>query len=262
MIGVSVGSLFSGIGGLELGLEWAGFGPVRWQVEIDSFCRSVLAKHWPHVERHSDVREVGAANLARVDLVCGGFPCQGNSSAGKRLGLRDPRSALWFEYLRIVDELRPRFVVVENVTSGKKLWLPTVREGLEQLGYRARALALSAADVGAPHLRRRVFVVAHADGEGEPACAIDAEVGGAPAPAADTHSAELRNEPRRSGWTNGAGAAEPEHAGWRPPQPDVVRVVHGVPRGLDGRRRKALGNAVVPQCAKAIGRMIAEGLRR
>lgn len=134
------GSLFSGIGGLELGLEWAGVGHTAWQVEMDPFCRSVLAKHWPNVERHVDVREVGAASLARVDLICGGFPCQDVSSAGARRGLAGKRSGLWFEYRRIVDELRPAWVVVENVTSGKKLWLPQVRADLEQLGYGVRAV--------------------------------------------------------------------------------------------------------------------------
>jgi site-specific DNA-cytosine methylase len=138
----------------------AGLGPVRWQCEIDSFCRRVLAKHWPSVERHEDVRSVGRGTLENVELICGGFPCQDVSSAGRQAGLSGERSGLWYEYLRIVGELRPRYVVVENVASGQKLWLPEVRRGLEALGYRTRAFSLSAFDVGAPHLRRRVFVVA------------------------------------------------------------------------------------------------------
>jgi DNA (cytosine-5)-methyltransferase 1 len=254
---VTIGSLFSGIGGLELGLERAGLGPVIWQVEKDEFCRSVLAKHWPTVTRYTDVCEVGSAQLGPVDVLCGGFPCQDVSSAGARKGLAGERSGLWFQYLRIATELRPRVVVVENVASGKKLWLPAVRAGLEAIGYRVRAFALSAADVGAPHLRRRIFVVAHLDRQGEPALPLDAEVGGASSDAPDAHGAELRDEPRGRSGADGAGAAEPQHAGWRTAQPDVVRVVHGVSRRVDGRRRKALGNAVVPQCAEAIGRMIA-----
>ena len=110
-----IGSLFSGIGGLELGLERAGVGRVAWQVEIDPFCRAVLAKHWPDVERFEDVRSVGASNLSPVDVICGGFPCQDVSLAGLGRGLEGERSGLWFEYLRIVTEMRPRFVVVENV---------------------------------------------------------------------------------------------------------------------------------------------------
>lgn len=244
MKSVTIGSLFSGIGGLELGLERAGLGPVRWQVEKDPFCRSVLAKHWPDVEKHEDVKTV--TGLERVDLICGGFPCQDVSSAGKRKGLDGERSGLWKEYRRIVRELRPRFVVVENVASGKRLWLPFVTADLVELGYHPRAFALSASDVGAPHLRRRIFVVAHAHGESEFARAIDAEVGGSPSPDADTVG--LKRE---------RGTVEGEAWCGRP-QPSMVRVVHGLSRGVDGRRRRALGNAVVPQCAEAIGRMIQE----
>lgn len=112
---LSIGSLFSGVGGLELGLERAGLGPVRWQVEIDAFCRGVLAKHWPKADRLTDVRSVGAATLAHVDLICGGFPCQDLSCANTGgAGLAGERSGLWWEYERIIDELRPRWVVVEN----------------------------------------------------------------------------------------------------------------------------------------------------
>src|SRR5688572_31531977 len=113
-----VGSLFSAIGGLELGLELAGVGEPVWQVEQSAFCRAVLARHWPGVERYTDVRAVGAHNLALVDLICGGFPCQDVSSAGARRGLAGSRSGLWFEYARIVRELGPEWIIVENVASG------------------------------------------------------------------------------------------------------------------------------------------------
>ena len=224
----TIGSLFSGIGGLELGLERAGLGPVVWQCELDPFCRRVLAKHWPDVERFEDVTR--PRRWPNVELICGGFPCQDVSSAGKRRGLGGERSGLWYHFAKVVSQVRPRFVIVENVASGVRAWLPTVRRNLCELGYRTRAFALSAADVGAPHLRRRVFVVAHADGESEPSQPIDAEVG----------------EPSEVA------------AHWRKPMPDMVRMVHGVSRGLDGRRVKALGNSVVPQCAEAIGRIVKE----
>lgn len=160
----TIGSLFAGIGGLELGLERAGVGHTSWQVEIDPFCKSVLSRHWPQVTRYEDVKSVGAHNLARVDVLCGGFPCQDVSSAGKRAGVKEgTRSGLWFEYRRIISELRPEWVIVENVASGAKLWLPTVRRDLHVLGYDSAAIALSAADVGAPHLRRRIFVLAHTE---------------------------------------------------------------------------------------------------
>jgi DNA (cytosine-5)-methyltransferase 1 len=265
---MTIGSLFSGIGGLELGLERAGLGPVAWQVEIDPFCRAVLAKHWPGVTKHEDVRSVGAHNLEPVDILCGGFPCQDVSAAGRRRGLAGERSGLWFEYRRIVDELRPSVVVVENVASGQRLWLPTVKEQLAELGYGARAFSLSAADVGAPHLRRRVFVVAYANGieqheqsggrgwaRGEGA--VVAEGDGNERPVADAvlsgleergeqPAREERQAVERGGLSDDPWAAEP----------NVGRVAHGVPRRVD--RLRALGNAVVPQCAEAIGRMIAE----
>lgn len=117
---MTIGSLFAGIGGLELGLERAGLGPVVWQVEIDPYCRSVLARHWPNAVRYPDVQRVGSANLSPVDIICGGFPCQDVSGAGKGAGLAvGTRSGLWYEYRRIVAELAPRVVVAENVASGK-----------------------------------------------------------------------------------------------------------------------------------------------
>ena len=177
---MTIGSLFSGIGGLELGLERAGLGPVRWQVELDPFRRSVLAKHWPGVERFEDVRTVSRSTLAPVDLICGGFPCKDVSSAGKRAGLTGVHSGLWYEFARIVGEMRPRTVIVENVASGANAWVDAVRRDLERLGYASLPVPVSAADCGALHLRRRVFIVAYADGESEFAVPIDAEVGGAP----------------------------------------------------------------------------------
>jgi DNA (cytosine-5)-methyltransferase 1 len=163
---LTLGSLFSGIGGLELGLEWAGVGPVRWQVEQDAFCRQVLAKHWPDAVRHDDVRTAGAGTLEPVDVICGGFPCQDLSLAGKRAGLAGARSGLWFEYARIVRELRPRFVVVENVAALVDGGLDTVLGDLAALGYGAWWDCVRAADAGAPHRRERLFLVAFAAGVG------------------------------------------------------------------------------------------------
>lgn len=113
---MNVGSLFAGIGGFDLGLERAGM-RVAWQVELDPCCRAVLARHFPEARRYEDVCEVGAKSLAPVDLICGGFPCQDLSPAGKGAGLAGARSGLWAEFARIVRELRPRYVVVENVPA-------------------------------------------------------------------------------------------------------------------------------------------------
>lgn len=292
-MGLRCGSLFSGIGLFELGLIWSGLvTEVAWQVEIDPWCRSVLAARYPGADRSVvDVSLAGSSNLAPVDLICGGFPCQDVSGAGLGAGLDGARSGLWYEYLRILGELRPRLAIVENVASGKGRWLCAVRSGLHALGYRTRAVQISAADVGLPHRRERVFVVACADG------------------------AELRLEPRRSGGAHGPGAAEfgrggealadtdgqrclgrpsllategteriaeleGDHAR-RPALPLLGRGPHGLPDRVDrapaGRgaeqhewepprtalrvpqrqaRLKALGNGIVPQCAEAVGRFV------
>src|SRR4051812_10602658 len=113
---LTFGSLFAGIGGIDLGLERAGM-QCKWQVEINDYATRVLAKHWPDVHRERDVRACGAHNLTTVDLICGGFPCQDISYAGKGAGLAGRRSGLWFEYARIIRELEPRYVLVENVAA-------------------------------------------------------------------------------------------------------------------------------------------------
>jgi site-specific DNA-cytosine methylase len=184
---VTFGSLFAGIGGMDLGLERAGL-ECRWQVEIDPYARRVLAKHWPNVRRHDDVRTfppgMGAdaysegepvvpinekerdrdTSLAgwAVDLIAGGFPCQDISYAGKGAGLSGERSGLWYEFARVVRVLRPRYVLVENVSALLTRGLDAVLGTLASLGFDAEWTCLPAASVGAPHIRDRVFVLAHA----------------------------------------------------------------------------------------------------
>lgn len=154
---LTIGSLFSGIGGLELGLERAGLGPVLWQCEIDPYCRRVLARHWPDTRRYEDVRRI--TDSARVDLVCGGFPCQPVSVAGARLAQDDPRW-LWPEFARILGTVEPSIVVAENVLGLRTAGLRDVLADLADLGFDVEWSCLAAGDVGAPHRRRRVFIVA------------------------------------------------------------------------------------------------------
>jgi len=160
---LSFGSLFSGIGGFDLGLERAGM-ECAWQVEIDPACLSVLAAHWPAVPRLEDVTHVQLADLpAPVDLICGGFPCQDLSVAGRRAGLAGERSGLWFEFHRILAEARPRWCIIENVpgllSSNGGRDFAVILRGLEQLGYHAAWRVLDAQYFGVPQRRRRVFVV-------------------------------------------------------------------------------------------------------
>jgi DNA (cytosine-5)-methyltransferase 1 len=186
-----IGSLCSGIGGLELGLEWAGVGHTVWQVEKDPYCRQVLAKHWPHATRFDDVCTVGAHNLAPVDVICGGFPCQDISYAGDGAGIAEgTRSGLWFEFARIVGEMAPRYVVVENVAALLDRGIGDVLGTLSDLGYDAEWSTLSACAVGAPHMRRRVFIVAYAHGERCPQLDFAAEVLGQSIEAMNRRSSE------------------------------------------------------------------------
>jgi len=137
-----------------------------WQVELDPYCRRVLEKHFPRAERFEDVRTVGKRNLPWVDIISGGFPCQDISNAGKRAGIDGERSGLWSEYARIVRELRPRYVVVENVAALLGRGMERVLGDLAACGYDAEWQSIRASDVGAPHRRERIWIVAYSNGSG------------------------------------------------------------------------------------------------
>lgn len=199
-----VGSLFSGIGGLDLGLERAGM-RVIWQSEIDPYASRVLAKHWPGVPNLGDVTAIDWSTVERPDLICGGFPCQDISLAGQRVGFGGARSGLWSEFVRAIDGLRPPLALIENVlgllsgadddaadpclcpthgdgrgvcpTCGRRLgdgpakpvrrsWMGTLLRDLADCGYDAEWGCIPAAALGAPHLRYRLFAVAYPSGQG------------------------------------------------------------------------------------------------
>ncbi len=160
--------LFSGIGGFSLGLERAGFQTVAF-CEIEEYPRAVLAKHWPGVPIYNDVRTLSADTLRRdgvtdIDAICGGFPCQDLSYAGKRAGIEGARSGLWSEYARLVGEIRPHVVIVENVPGLLSAGLGRVLADLSALGYDAVWDCVPASAVSAPHRRDRVWIIAHAAG--------------------------------------------------------------------------------------------------
>lgn len=156
-------SLFSGIGGLELGLEWAGLGETLWQVEQDKYCLEVLAKHWPNAERFNDVRSIGIEDIRGAELLCGGFPCQDISVAGSGAGLAGSRSSLWWEFDRLVGLVLPRVVVIENVSAIVGRGLSEVLCALASRGYASEWDIISAASIGASHRRDRLFIIAHKD---------------------------------------------------------------------------------------------------
>jgi DNA (cytosine-5)-methyltransferase 1 len=157
---MTIGSLFAGIGGFDLGFERAGF-EIRWQVEIDPFCRAVLAMHWPQVRRYEDIRTVVGAELEPVDVLCGGFPCQDISFAGRGGGIDGARSGLWGEFDRLIGLLRPAYVVVENVAALLTRGLGRVLGDLAARGYDAEWDCLPASAFGAPHRRDRLWLVAY-----------------------------------------------------------------------------------------------------
>ena len=220
-----VGSLFSGIGGLDLGLERAGM-EVVWQVEIDPFRRRVLARHWPDVERHDDVRRCG--KLKSVDLICGGFPCQDISRAGRRAGLAGTNSGLWADMLRVIRQIRPRYVLVENSTSLAVNGLGRILAELAESGYDTEWDCLPALAFGAPHIRDRLYLLAY--------------------PCGFRHGAPQKTV--FAGWTSSQ-----LHGGWAT-EPGVARVAYGLPQRVD--RVAALGDAVTVNVAEWIGRRIME----
>ena len=236
----TIGSLFSGIGGFELGLERGMPGSrTVWQVEQDVFCQKVLQRHWPASELFDDVRKVGSHNLSVVDVLCGGFPCQDISVGGDGGGLDGERSGLWWEMLRVIGEIRPKVIVLENVAALVVRGLREVLGGLAEIGYDAEWTTLSAAQFGAPHLRNRMFIVAY-----------PMRVG-----------ALQQQKPERRSNVEAVAARASQGKGnthWVANEAPtlVCRVDDGISKWMD--RHRALGNAIVPQCAEYVGRRIAE----
>lgn len=246
---LNVLSLFAGVGGLELGLERAGMTTVG-QVELDPFCRSVLANHWPEVPRHDDVRTAPdwwtAQSRPPVHVVTGGFPCQPFSLAGRQLGIDDERW-MWPSFAGVIRAVRPRYVLVENVSA-------LVRDGrafgrvlgdLHELGFDAEWATVRASDFGAPHNRERVYLVAYPQG-------VDGV-------ARDRlESCRVRRAPVSAGGFPGLAAHKGRRAAreWMAREPRVARLANGIPRQVD--RLRVLGNSVVPAIPEHIGRLIVE----
>jgi len=255
--------LFSGIGGFSLGLERAGMETVAF-CEVDAFCRQVLAKHWPNVRIHDDVRTLdGNQYRGTVDVVCGGFPCQPFSVAGKRAGKDDDRH-LWPEMLRIIREVQPRYVIGENVAGFVNMELDNCLSDLEAIGYACGAFVIPACAVDAQHRRDRVWILANSNSNSEPSLSVNDEARGVQAinGGGRIHANANSALEQGRGLSSGVHPQEPKpnsgsHEGGRSapcewkPEPGVGRVVNGVPRRMD--RLKALGNAVVPQVVEQIG---------
>lgn len=284
--------LFSGIGGFSLGLERAGMQTVAF-CEVDPVCRQVLKKHWPNVPIFEDVKTLTAKDIHdTIDVICGGFPCQDISVAGKGAGLAGERSGLWYEYHRLIEEIHPRYVIIENVAALRSRGLDEVLRCLDALGYDAEWHCIPAKAVGAPHQRDRVWIVAYANNirRGSSQNAESYSSGddrSSPRPQEPIKfkgSSDVGQDVRRSApetladaeqqgsqgrlhwWANAEWQGELGYLGrcsamdgqpienWWATEPAVGRVANGV----SGRthRLKQLGNAVVPQIPELIGRAI------
>lgn len=225
--------LFSGIGGFSLGLERSGAFRTVAFCEIDPFCRRVLQKHWPGIRCYDDIRLLTAERLAKdgieVGAICGGFPCQDISLSGPGGGLSGERSGLWFEFARLIGELRPRVVFVENVAELLGRVMGDVLGTLATLGYDAEWHCISAASIGAPHERERIWIIAYPNETQFQGGGISGRI-----------------------YTEHANARNPC---WGKDKPGLERTSDGVPYRVD--RVGALGNAVVPQIPELLGRAYA-----
>lgn len=228
-------SLFSGIGGLDLAAEWAGFKTVAF-CERDEFCQKVLRKHWPNVRIYDDVRTIDTSELPAVDIIFGGYPCQPFSSAGQRKGTSDERH-LWPAMLDIVRRTKPTWVVGENVKGHISLGLDDVLDDMENEGFETRAFAIPAGAVKAPHSRERVFVVSYSESNRYGA------------------RGAVGNFCEKNGGQRRGLLPKFTLPAWGDTTPRICGETDGIPNRVD--RLRSLGNAVVPQQAYPIFAAIA-----
>jgi len=264
---LTVGSLFSGIGGIELGFERAGGFNTSWFVEDDKYASAILKKHWPKVPNLGDITKVNWEEVERVDLLTGGFPCQDISYAGKGAGIKEgTRSGLWKEYFRAIRTLQPKFVFVENVPALLSRGLDIVLGDLASVGYDAEWESVPASSVGAPHRRDRVFILAYSQ------CSRQFQSGSPFKKRCNSHkintpqpkspdlaysdSKRFKKQCRPESAYQRTRWPKLKRDRWWEVEPDVGRVADGVSFRVD--RIKCLGNAVVPQVAQFIAQRVKE----
>jgi len=266
---VNVLDLFSGIGGFSLGLERAGMKTVAF-CEVDKKCQQVLKKHWADVPIFNDVTTLSSKDLHEtIDLICGGFPCQDISLAGKGAGLAGERSGLWWQFHRLIKEIKPKYVIAENVAALRSRGLDEVLRSLSEVGYDAEWHCIPASAVGAPHRRDRVWIVAYPRYRGwRDISSIKKGNNAQTKRTSDTNKVSRPSEQSsfvsNSDSTQCQGRSLPIRIltkntdiscnSWWEIEPDVGRVVDGFPGRMD--RLKQLGNAVVPQIPEIIGKAI------
>ena len=243
--------LFSGIGGFSLGLERAGMTTAAF-CEIDPFCRKVLKKHWPSIPCYEDITKLTAEQLKQdgieVDLICGGFPCQDISIANQNgKGLHGERSGLWHEYARLIGEVRPRYIIIENVTNLTRRGLADILRDLASLGYDAEWHCIPASALGAAHRRDRVWIIACPDSLGRSGRDRESPI--------FEQSLGAYIKKGCSLWPE-TSVRIANHIRHPETAPDYLRSDYGLSDWV--HRIRALGNAVVPQIPKIIGKVIME----
>lgn len=235
MTKLTVGSCFSGIGGLELGLEWTGGFETKWQIEKEDYAAETLKIYFPGIELHRDIRTIDPARLKPADIICGGYPCQPFSYAGQRKGAEDERN-LWPEMFRTICFLRPRYALLENVPGHLSKGFLDVLADLASIGFDAEWTTLSSCSVGAPHPRERLFAVAYTESK---------RVG-------QRRSSDGRTPPRIPMLKGESRFVRT--ATWTEVLPELCRMDDGIPYRI--HRGRCLGNAVDPQVAQKVGEMI------
>lgn len=254
--------LFSGIGGFSLGLERAGFETAAF-CEIDPFCRRVLARHWPKVHQYDDVQALTAERLAAdglaVDVICGGFPCQDLSNGGRRAGLSGKRSGLWREFARLIEEVRPQAVIIENVTALRRRGLDQVLRFFAEIRYDAEWHCVPGAAIGSPDIRDRLWVIAYPqypDAHGQRPYPAEVHLEGG---AELFHQQDRVAGPVLSALPGRHEGLGPGTGGRWPAEPGIRRVADRTAERV--HRTRVIGYAVKPDMAEIIGRALMEFLQ-
>lgn len=253
------GSLFSGIGGIDLGLERAGMQCV-WQVEKDEFCRKILAKHWPSIPQFDDICTFPPSKnnpkKYQCDLLAGGFPCQDvstTSTTSATKGIHGERTGLWTEYIRTISVLRPRYVLMENVTGLFHYNIERIFGAMAEIGYDSEWQIIPASAFGAPHNRNRIFILAYPSGTFLERIITDSSR----QRSSSGYKGNQKNGDRKGVCTNiRSNTSHGTTKSWWSVEPKMDRMVYGISRRMVRPAIKALGNAVVPQVAQWIGEQI------
>lgn len=268
---MNVGSLFSGVGGIDLGFEQAGFS-TAWFVEREPFAQAILRKRFPDTIIYDDVTKIDFGAVPKVDVLNGGFPCQDISNAGKRAGIEGSRSSLWKYYLEAIRTIRPKYALIENVSALSSRGLDVVLADLASIGYDAEWHCVSASSVGAPHRRDRIFIISYPNSDG-----FNIRIGEQKTEGHEyREGGEALSHLKSNGesFTNVSNSCSKRLEGqckslriqsshsnyginsWWSVEPRICRVADGVPNRVD--RIRCLGNAVVPQLAEVFAKAIKE----